>query len=562
MYRGKVLVVDDDEAVNAMLSDVLSRHGYHTDTADAGEQALAKYRRDAYDVVVSDIKMPGMEGTDLLREIREIDEDTSVILVTGYADLASAREAVKSGAFDYVLKPFNLMEFVREVDDAAAETRRHRDEREEREKLEVLVEERTQDLEFQSSVLQLEQERFHGILKNANFGLLVLNGDDDGVILINHQAKRYLQLRPERSVEFFAEHFRQLFPDEISERIARLVATVKETGKVCRLPSFTNDEGLILDVQSYPVLAAGTLRATVIVVNDITEQSRLEEKLLMSSKLAGIGELAAGIAHEINNPIGFVASNTRTLRRYVKDLAELVGEYHKLRDVASTSEACAELVKKIEALEDRLDVDYVLEDMQSLVSENRDGIERVVKILRDLKDFSRADDETPQQVDLNTVIEDALNLARNELKYKAQVETSLGELPPITGHPGQLSQVFINMLVNAANAIEHKGTITITTTVIDDKVVATVRDTGSGIPPEVLSRIFDPFFTTKARGQGTGLGLSIALDIIQQHGGTISVESTPGTGTTFTLEFPAAQDAPGHKESADGDQAATSRPDR
>jgi len=562
VYRGKVLVVDDDGAVNAMLSDVLSRHGYHTETADAGEQALAKYRRDAYDVVVSDIKMPGMDGTDLLRGIREVDEDTSVILVTGYADLASARDAVKSGAFDYVLKPFNLMEFVREVDDAAAETRRHREQREEREKLQVLVEERTQDLEFQSSVLQLEQERFHSILKDANFGLLVLNGDDDGVILINHQAKRYLQIRPGRSVEFFAEHFGQLFPDEMSERIARLVTRVKQTGKVCRLASFTNDEGLILDMQSYPVLAAGMLRATVIVVNDITERTQLEEKLLMSSKLAGIGELAAGIAHEINNPIGFVASNTRTLRRYVKDLAELVGEYHKLRDVAAAGEACTEMIKKIEALEDRLDVGYVLEDMQSLVSENRDGIERVVKILRDLKNFSHADDETPQQVDLNTVIEDALNLARNELKYKAQVETNLGELPPITGHPGQLSQVFINMLVNAANAIEHKGTITITTAVIDDRIVATVRDTGSGIAPEVLPRIFDPFFTTKERGHGTGLGLSIALEIVQQHGGTISVESTPGKGTTFTLELPAAHDAPKHKEDADGNQAASDRPDR
>ncbi len=543
MYRGKVLIVDDDDAVNTMLSDVLSRHGYQTETAAAAEQALAKYRRDTYDVVVSDVKMPSMDGTELLRQIRAIDQDTAVILVTGYADLGSARDAVKSGAFDYVLKPFNLMEFIREVDDAAAETRRHREERERHEQLEVLIEERTQDLEFQSSVLRLEQERFHGILKSANFGLLVLNGEDDSIILINRQARKYLQLRREHDAEFFNENFRQLFPAEISERIERLVTTVKETGKVCRLPSFRTDDGFILEMQSYPVLSQETLRATVIVVNDITERTKLEEQLLVSSKLAGIGELAAGIAHEINNPIGYIASNTRTLRRYVSDLAELLGEYHKLKDVVAAGEAAASFVGKIEALEQRLDLGYMLDDMQSLVAENREGLERVVKILRDLKNFSHLEEEAPQNVNLNDVIEDALNLARNELRFKAEIETDLGELPTFLGHPGQLSQVFINILINAAHAIEHKGTVSVATRMLDEKIVATVHDTGSGIPPEVLPGIFDPFYTTKGRGKGTGLGLSIALEIVQKHGGTISVASTPGEGTTFTIELPITPEA-------------------
>jgi two-component system NtrC family sensor kinase len=552
VYRGKVLVVDDDDAVNTMISDVLSRHGYQTDTAEAGEQALAKYQSGAYDVVVSDIKMPGMDGTELLREIRAMDQDTAVILVTGYADLRSARDAVKSGAFDYVLKPFNLTEFVREVDDAAAETRRHREQRERREQLEVLVEERTQDLEFHSSVLRLEQERFHGILKSANFGLLVLNGDDDSIILVNEQAKRYLKLHGEPLSEFFGQRPEQLFAAQISERIVKLVEGVKATGKVCRLPAFTTDDGVILEMQSYPVTSKETLRATVVVVNDITERTKLEEQLLVSSKLAGIGELAAGIAHEINNPIGFVASNTRTLRRYVSDLVELVGQYHKLKDVLTAGEAANELIGRIEALEHKLDVDYLLDDMESLVAENRDGLDRVVQILRDLKAFSRADEDAPGPVNLNEVIDEALTLARNEIKYKAEVRTELGELPPIPGHPGQLSQVFINMLVNAAHAIEQKGTITITTRADGDRIVATVSDTGCGMTPEVQRRIFDPFFTTKDRGKGTGLGLSIALEIVQNHGGTIDVESTPGQGTTFTLTFPVTAPEPQAEQQPQG----------
>jgi signal transduction histidine kinase len=538
VYRGNVLVVDDDEDVNALLSDVLSREGYRTETASAGAQALEKYQHQSFDVVVSDVKMPGMSGTDLLRAIREIDQDTAVILVTGYSDLASAREAVKGGAFDYVLKPFDLDELVRNVAAAAADTSRRRAAREERERLALLVEERTQDMEFQGSVLRLEQERFQGILKNANFGLLVLNGDDDRVILINQQAQKHLQGRHEAGGESFDTDYRALFPDEISERIAALAAAVRQKRTACRLPAFTNDEGLILEMQSYPVLSHEALRATVIVVNDVTERTNLEEQLLKSSKLAGIGELAAGIAHEINNPIGFVASNTRTLGRYVSGLAELVGAYRQLKDIARAGAACDELVGKIEAIEQRLDLGDMLHDMENLVAENRDGLDRVVKILRDLKNFSHMDDEQPQQADLNRLIEDALSLTRNELKYKATVKTDFGELPPLLCHPGQLSQVFINMLLNAAHAIAETGTITISTRVEGGRIVATVSDTGSGIAPEVLPRVFDPFFTTKERGRGTGLGLSIALEIVQKHGGQIAVESRVGQGTTFTLTFP------------------------
>ena len=543
MYRGKVLIVDDDDNVNTMLSTELAKHGYQTQTATGAEQALEQYRAGGFDVVISDVRMPGMNGTELLQRLHALDQDIAVILVTGYADIDSAREAVRHGAFDYVLKPFNLDTLVEGVAAAAARTRHQRDMHENHTRLEALVEERARDLEFQSDALRLEQDRFHGILKSANFGLLVLNGDDDSVILINQQAKGYLQLRAEPGTEVFDEDIRDLFPDEVNERITTLVAAVKDTAQVCRLPSFTNHDGLILEMQSYPVMSQGRLRATVIVINDITERAKLEEQLLVSSKLAGIGELAAGIAHEINNPIGFVASNTRTLARYVGDLTELVAEYHKLKDVVAAREASDELVQKIDRLERRLDFGDMLDDMQSLVAENRNGLDRVVKILRDLRNFSHMDDDTPQELDLNAVIKEALNLARNELKYKATIETDLAELPAMLGHPAQLSQVFINLLVNAAHAIEHKGTISIATRTRDETIVATVRDTGSGIPAESLPKIFDPFYTSKQRGHGTGLGLSIALEIIQKHGGTIAVETEAGTGTTFTVELPIGRTA-------------------
>ena len=189
MYRGKVLIVDDDNSVNTMLSAELTKRGYQTRTATGAEQALEIYRAGRFDAVISDVRMPRMNGTELLEKIRALDQDIAVILVTGYADIDSAREAVRHGAFDYVLKPFNLHVLAEGVAAAVARTRRERGLRENRTRLEALVEERARDLEFQSTALRLEQERFQGILKSANFGLLVLNGDDDGVILINQQAK-------------------------------------------------------------------------------------------------------------------------------------------------------------------------------------------------------------------------------------------------------------------------------------------------------------------------------------------------------------------------------------
>jgi len=278
------------------------------------------------------------------------------------------------------------------VDDAADETRRHREERDKRASLEVLVNERDQDLEVLGSAIQIEQERFQGILKSASFGLLVLNGDDESIMLVNQQARAYLQL--EGAVEAgacFDQDFRQLCPAAFRERLETLVATVKQTRQVCSLPPFTSGDGQILEMQSYPVLSHEALRATVIVINDITERTKLEEQLIQSSKLAGIGELAAGIAHEISSPIGFVASNTRTLRGYVSDLAGLVAAYHTLMDVARAGEACAEQVAQIEALEHKMDLGYMLDDMQSLVAENSDGLDRVERILREqVQDMRRA----------------------------------------------------------------------------------------------------------------------------------------------------------------------------
>jgi len=265
--------------------------------------------------------------------------------------------------------------------------------------------------------------------------------------------------------------------------------------------------------------------------------ARLEEaqnQLLQSEKMASIGQLAAGVAHEINNPIGFVSSNLGTLRRYVEGMFALLDSYGS----ADLGMQAADLRAKIARQREELDIDFLVEDLPLLLDESDDGLIRVKKIVQDLKDFSRVDQADWQDADLNAGLDSTLNVVMNEIKYKAEVRKEYGSLPPVRCLAAQLNQVFMNLIVNAAHAIVERGVVTLSTSCEGDWVRVSVRDNGCGMSPEVLRRIFEPFYTTKPVGQGTGLGLSLSFSIVQKHGGRIEVESAPGEGTCFHVVIP------------------------
>ncbi len=267
--------------------------------------------------------------------------------------------------------------------------------------------------------------------------------------------------------------------------------------------------------------------------------ARLEEaqnQLLQSEKMASIGQLAAGVAHEINNPISFVNSNLGTLRRYAERLLELTQAY-VARNPAPDDIELAEL-------QQAADLDFIAEDLPSLLDDSEDGLSRVRKIVQDLKDFSRVDHADWQDADLNAGLESTLNVVMNEVKYRAKVQRDYGALPPVRCLAGQLNQVFMNLIMNAAHAMpaDRRGVITLSTGVQAqderDWAWVEVADDGCGMPPEVQRRIFEPFYITKPVGQGTGLGLSMAFSIVQKHGGRIDVQSAPGEGTRFRVWVP------------------------
>lgn len=271
--------------------------------------------------------------------------------------------------------------------------------------------------------------------------------------------------------------------------------------------------------------------------------SRLEEaqnQLLQSEKMASIGQLAAGVAHEINNPIGFVSSNLGSLRGYVEPLFSLLALLKK----TPADTLPAPLREELARVDAAVDLDYVQEDLPQLLHESEDGLARVKKIVQDLKDFSRVDHADWQDADLNAGLDSTLNVVMNEVKYKAEVRKHYGALPPVRCIAAQLNQVFMNLIVNAAHAIAERGTITLTTGAGEDGwVCIAVADTGSGMTEEVRRRIFEPFFTTKPVGQGTGLGLSLSFSIVQKHGGRIEVDSEPGRGTCFRVWIPVSPPA-------------------
>ena len=263
---------------------------------------------------------------------------------------------------------------------------------------------------------------------------------------------------------------------------------------------------------------------------------RLEEaqnQLMQSERMASIGQLAAGVAHEINNPVGFVNSNLGSLQGYVTNMLRLLSVYEKAESLMP-----AATVREIGEVKADIDVDFLREDVVCLLAESLDGVKRVTRIVQDLKNFSHVDEAERQWADLEAGLESTLRVVWNELKYKAEVVKEFAGTPQIECFPFQLNQVFMNLLVNASHAIETHGTITLRTGHDDSQVWVEVQDTGQGIKPENLVRIFDPFFTTKPVGKGTGLGLSLSYGIVKNHGGRIEVKSEIGKGSSFRVIVP------------------------
>lgn len=382
---------------------------------------------------------------------------------------------------------------------------------------------------------------------------------------VSNNAQHVLGYQPEQMTADPNFWFNHIHPDDASGIFSSLALLFSEGQRTYEY-RFLDSSGrylwmhdmlrLIRDEHGNPIEVIGSL-------TDISDRKKMEDdlrrngkaqqvliqklqdtqqQLLQAEKMASVGQLAAGIAHEINNPIGFVNSNMHSLQSYVKAMFELIDQYDQF---ISQLPLEADKRKIISDINSKADLNFIKEDTVDLVKESLDGLKRVRDIVQSLKDFSHVGETEWQEADIHQGIESTLNIVKNEIKYKAAIEKQYGTLPAVQCVIAELNQVFLNLFINAGQAIKDKGVIAIKTSTEDrdgqQYVCIKITDTGDGIEPDNLNRIFEPFFTTKAVGSGTGLGLSLAYGIIKKHHGSISVKSALGKGTQFTIYLPVKQ---------------------
>jgi PAS domain S-box-containing protein len=342
-----------------------------------------------------------------------------------------------------------------------------------------------------------------------------------------------------------------------------------QTGQTCRIANevFWRCDGSSFPVEyaSHPIVVAGKIQGAVVTFTDITERKHAEEQLhlkngqlqemaqsereahaalkqtqshlVQTEKLAALGQLVAGVAHEINNPLSFVSNNVAVLQRDVRALRDLLMLYQQSNAVVEKQDR--ELHNRLQELTERIDLTYTLENLDGLMARSRDGLKRIQHIVKDLRDFARLDESDLHEVNVNAGIESTVNIIRGQAKKQnVELELNLASLPAITCYPAKINQVILNLVANAIDACTAGGKVSINTRANGQTIEIEVADNGTGIEPAVAAKIFDPFFTTKPQGKGTGLGLSISYGIVREHGGTIDFESLPGKGTRFRVCLP------------------------
>lgn len=522
---------------------------YELDSAYQGRDALslvedALKRGVRYAMAFVDMRMPpGWDGLETIEHLWKVDPELNVVICTAYSDYSWQDVVDRLGTNDRWLilkKPFDTVEIC-QFAAALAEKRRLADElRLEMEALEAKVAQRTSELENR-------EHRLRAILDTAPDGILVL--DQDGVIQsFNHAAEDLFGVSPT-----FA----------IGKSVATLICP--EEGEECDPVSqlLLKDEQLQThSLQIRAVRTGGTVfpshwtigkcqgaetKNFTVIVRDETERELMQRELSQSQKMESIGQLAAGIAHEINTPMQFVSDNTQFLKQSLEDLYEIIEFYRRNMDPAGQGAGWAERYAASLELVERCQYDLLREEVPSAIQESVEGIERVINIVRAMKEFAHPGGSSKVTTDLNQAIRSTVTISRNRWKYAAELEMELDpSLPCVEVLPAEINQVFLNLIVNAGDAIAEKqrdsdeqGLITVRTKQEGEQVVIEIADTGAGIPESIQHRVFDPFFTTKDVGKGTGQGLSICHDIvINKHGGRIEFESIAGVGTTFLIQLP------------------------
>ncbi len=583
----RILIVDDNAAIHEdfrkifiPIGDTLSldlaeaelfgespqpvrRNVYAIDSASQGKEALAMVEQaratgNPYAMAFVDVRMPpGWDGLETVSRIWERDPDLHVVICTAYSDYSWEQMHQKLGDTDKLLllkKPFDNIEVMQLANTLVHKWELLQQTRRQMAELEARVDQRTAEL-------CKSEERFRLITENVADLIAIV--DPQGKRLYNSPSYERL-LGYERDELKATLAFAQIHPEDRDKVIAAAQRTAETgAGEVVEYRmQHKNGSWRTLESHGAPFRNAnGTIEGVLIVARDVTDRKQadqerelMEVQLRQAQKLESIGRLAAGVAHEINTPTQYIGDNTRFVQDAFADLVPVLKLPAALLAAVRENQLSSETIESAIALLEKAEVDYLCEEIPKAVDQSLQGVERVTKIVRAMKEFSHPGSVEKTQVDLNHCIDSTLTVARNEWKYVAELVTDFDpDLPPVTCLPGEFNQVILNLVVNAAHAIgdalngdgPQKGVITVSTKHDHGWVEVRIRDTGAGIPESVRGKIFEPFFTTKAVGKGTGQGLTIARSVIvDKHGGTIAFETESGRGTVFIIRLPVTPAAP------------------
>ncbi len=572
----KVLVIDDEEPICQMLANFLTMNEYRCQDTTNPARALEMMKQDDFDLVISDIRMGDVDGLDLVRDIRRQHPAVDVVVMSGFTGDYTYSDILEAGAVDFIEKPIELMELKAKITRVNRERRMLAELRHANKEIgKAFAEMKTANEQLLIEIL--EREEAEKELSRAKkeieslvsaIPLIMIEVSMDSVIKRwNGMAEKVFQIEAAEALGVQIDKCPIPWDGEIIGDVVRECATESAAVrlKAVRFTRRNGKEGL-LDLRISPVKeTAGRFSGIIMVGADITEHVLLERQLAQAQKLEAIGQLAAGIAHEINTPTQYVGDNTHFLEEGFAGMEQIHALYDQLLESLPISGPTEDILQKIADAAEKLDFGYLRKEIPSAISQSLEGIERISTIVRAMKEFSHPGSDEKTSIDLNRAIESTITVARNEWKYVAEIETDFDpDLPLVPCIPGEINQVILNMIINAAHAItekqrgngsEQKGKITVGTRLRNDSAEISIEDTGTGIPENIKSKIFDPFFTTKEVGKGTGQGLAISHSVIvDKHGGSIGFESNAGEGAAFFIRLPL------HDVSMSSDGGEKSRP--
>lgn len=541
--RTKIVVVDDELQVLDSIHRVLDGELYEVLTATSAAEAFSLLDPSPAAVIIADYRMPGMNGVQFLKEVLKKWPDTIRIILSGYADIQSVVDAINEGQiYKFITKPWDNLELQITIANAVDRYEMSRKNKQLMDDLRQLVdkhehaEQLYKNLTEQSfaGVYVVQDGVFKLINDNAasyaGYTAAELRGKPSNIMLVHpddredHARKSSEMLKGKRKDPY---RFRILTKDGQIRWIMETLVSIQYDGH----PAILGNSMDITSQKQMEEQLVSTLNQLEKAYGDLAS---VQAKIIQQQKMASIGQLSAGIAHEINNPMGFILGNLGVLEIYARNIESIINIQRDFLSYSSTPER----LKDVESEWKRLKIDRILGDIHKLIRESVAGADRIKKIVADLMRFSMSDELEHKPDDINAGLLSVLSMLKNDILKEATLIEDWGQLPLTRCNIGQLSQAFMGIMKNAAQAVGSKGEIRVATRQENNLIVVSISDTGVGIPDDLKERIFEPFFTTREVGQGMGLGLSTAYDIIKKHNGEITLESAVGKGSTFTIRIP------------------------